>query len=58
MENIYVQFDVKAYQQIAGIPMGTNCAPQTAELLLKFGAISFREYVSKGIAYPFYCDIV
>ena len=27
MENIYVQFDGMVYQQIVGIPMGTNCAP-------------------------------
>ena len=26
MENIYVQFDDMVYQQIVGIPMGTNCA--------------------------------
>ena len=25
MENIYVQFDCMVYQQIVGIPMGTNC---------------------------------
>ena len=27
MENIYLQFDGLVYQQIVGIPMGTNCAP-------------------------------
>ena len=27
LENIYVQFDGMVYQQIVGIPMGTNCAP-------------------------------
>ena len=27
MENLYVQFDGKVYQQKVGIPMGTNCAP-------------------------------
>ena len=26
MENIYVQFDGMVFQQIVGIPMGTNCA--------------------------------
>ena len=30
MENIYVQFDGMVYQQIVGIPMGTNCAPLIA----------------------------
>ena len=32
MENIYVQFNGMIYQQIVGIPMGTNCAP--ADLFL------------------------
>ena len=34
MENIYVQIDGLVYQQIVGIPMGTNCAPLIADLLL------------------------
>ena len=34
MENIYVQFDGMVYQQIVGIPMGTNCAPLIADLFL------------------------
>ena len=34
MENIYVQFNGMVYQQIVGIPMGTNYAPLTAELFL------------------------
>ena len=33
-ENIYVQFDGMVYQQIVGIPMGTNCAPLIADLFL------------------------
>ena len=32
MENIYLQFDGVVYQQIVGIPMGTNCAPLIADL--------------------------
>ena len=28
----YVQFDGMIYQQILGIPMGTNCAPLIADL--------------------------
>ena len=27
MENIYVQFEGMVYQEIVGIPMGTNCVP-------------------------------
>ena len=34
MENIYVQFDGIVYQQIVGIPMGTNCAPLIADVFL------------------------
>ena len=34
MENIYVQFDGMVYQQIVGIPMGTNCTPLIADLFL------------------------
>ena len=34
MENIYVQFDGMVYQQIVGIPVGTNCAPLIADLFL------------------------
>ena len=32
MENIYVQLGGMVYQQIVGIPMGTNCAPLIADL--------------------------
>ena len=38
MENIYVQFDGMIYQQLVGIPMGTNCAP-----LSRFIFILLRE---------------
>ena len=34
MENIYEQFDDMVYQQIVGIPMGTNCAPLINDLYL------------------------
>ena len=34
LENTYVQFDGIVYQQIVGIPMGTNCAPLRADLFL------------------------
>ena len=35
VENIYMQFDGMVYQQIVGIPMGTNCAPLS--ILLREG---------------------
>ena len=34
MENIHVQFDGIVYHKIVGIPMGTNCAPLIADLIL------------------------
>ena len=34
MDNIYIRFGTKLYRQIFGIPMGTNCAPLLADLLL------------------------
>ena len=34
MENIYVQFEDRVYQQIVGIPLGTNCASLIADLFL------------------------
>ena len=34
MENIYLQFEGMVNQQIAEIPMGTNCAPLIADLFL------------------------
>ena len=36
MENIYVQFDGMVYQQIMGIPMGTNCVTFIADLFLYY----------------------
>ena len=34
LDNIYIRFGSKLYRQIAGIPMGTNCAPLIADLFL------------------------
>ena len=34
LDNIYIRFGSKLYQQIVGIPMGTNCAPLEAVLFL------------------------
>ena len=34
MDNIYIRIGNKLYRQIAGIPMGTNCAPLVADLFL------------------------
>jgi hypothetical protein len=34
VDNIYVVFGDKVFQQAVGIPMGTNCAPLLADLFL------------------------
>ena len=34
LDNIYIRFGTKLYRQIVGIPMGTNCIPLVADLLL------------------------
>ena len=33
-DNIFIDFGSKLYRQIVGIPMGTNCAPLVADLVL------------------------
>ena len=34
LDNMFIRFGVKLYRQIVGIPMGTNCAPLVADLVL------------------------
>ena len=34
LDNIFIRFGSKLYRQIVSIPMGTNCAPLVADLLL------------------------
>ena len=34
LDNTFIRFGTKFYRQIIGIPMGTNCAPLVADLLL------------------------
>ena len=34
IDNIFVMFDGRVFQQTVGIPMGTNCAPLLADLFL------------------------
>ena len=34
LDNIYIRLCSKLYRQIIGIPMGTNCAPLVADLVL------------------------
>ena len=34
LDNVFIRFGSKLFRQIVGIPMGTNCAPLIADLLL------------------------
>ena len=34
LDNIFIRFGTKLYRQTIGIPMGTNCAPLVADLIL------------------------
>jgi hypothetical protein len=34
IDNIFVSFGGTLFQQVVGIPMGTNCAPPLADLFL------------------------
>ena len=36
LDNIYVRFGGQLFQQMVGIPIGTNCAPLLADLFLYF----------------------
>ena len=43
IDNIFVLFGGRVFQQTIGIPMGTNCAPLLAELFLDaYGADFFQ----------------
>ena len=34
LDNMFIRFGTKLYRQVVGIPMGTNCAPQVADVFL------------------------
>ena len=49
IDNIFVVFEGKVFQQIVGIPMGTNCAPLLADLFLySYEAEYMQSLLSKG----------
>ena len=53
MENIYVQFDGMAFQQIVGIPMGTYCTLLIADLFLYCYERVFMSDLHKSKRYDF-----
>ena len=44
VDNIFVAFAGKVFQQIVGIPMGTNCAPLLADIFLYSYEAEFTVY--------------
>ena len=49
VDNIFVVFAGKVFQQIVGIPMGTNCAPLLADIFLySYEAEFIQSLLSKG----------
>ena len=57
VDNIFVVFAGKVFQQIVGIPMGTNCAPLLADIFLySYEAEFIQSLLSTGrkqLAYRF-----
>ena len=56
VDNIFVVFGGKVFQQIVGIPMGTNCAPLLADIFLySYEAEFIQSLLSTGkkLAYQF-----
>ena len=54
LKNIYVKFKGIIYQQIVGIPMGTNCAPFIADLVSFYYERDFMSYLHKSTQ----CDFI
>ena len=49
VDNIFVVIVGKVFQQIVGIPMGTNCAPLLADIFLySYEAEFIQSLLSKG----------
>ena len=49
IDNIFVVFGGKVFQQIVGIPMGLNCAPLLADIFLySYVAEFIRSLLSTG----------
>ena len=49
MNNIFVKFGRKIYQQVIGIPMGCDCAPKIADLFLYWYE---HNYISEAVDNP------
>jgi hypothetical protein len=66
IDNIFVYFGGALFQQVVGIPMGTNCAPLLADLFLYSYESEFLQNLVKleplishtGILMTFYLSII
>ena len=47
-DNIFVKFGGRLFRQVIGIPMGTNCAPLLADLILYFYESEFLDNMIRG----------
>jgi hypothetical protein len=48
IDNIFVLFGGRVFQQTIGIPMGTNCAPRLADLFLHAYEADFLQGLLKN----------
>ena len=66
IDNIFVSFGWTLFQEVVGIPMGTNCAPLLADLFLYSYESAFLQKLVKdkkihdarGILMTFYLSII
>ena len=49
IDNIFVECGVEVFQQVIGIPIGTNCAPLLADIFLySYGAEFIQTLIKSG----------
>ena len=58
IDNIFVSFGGTLFQQVVGIPMGTNCAPLLADLFLYSYESEFLQKLVKDKKMTFYLSII
>ena len=58
IDNIYVSIGGTLFQQVVGIPMGTNCAPLIADLFLYSYESEFLQKLVKDKKMTFYLSII
>ena len=56
IDNIFVEFGGRIFQQTIGIPMGTNCAPLLADLFLYSYESDFIQHLQRGGSKKLTCN--